>query len=116
METKSDCLHLKVNLKEKNYLYVNTTTERGQNKIINTDFSRLPPVSTTPVVVLGLRISPRILEKNQNGPNGILRRLGKLNHEKTSSRKSRDTVLLRQDLKKIEEEVEVLADYLIHST
>jgi hypothetical protein len=32
----------------------------------------LPPVSATPVVNLELRISPRILEKIRNGPNGIL--------------------------------------------
>jgi hypothetical protein len=32
----------------------------------------LPPVSTTPVVNLELRISPRIFEKIRNGFNGIL--------------------------------------------
>jgi hypothetical protein len=32
----------------------------------------LPPVSTTPVVNLELRISPRIFEKIRNGLNGIL--------------------------------------------
>ncbi len=32
----------------------------------------LPPVSLIPVVHLDLRISPRIFEKIQNGPNGIL--------------------------------------------
>ncbi len=37
----------------------------------------LPPVSLTPVVNLKLRISPRIFEKIRNGPNGILRGLGK---------------------------------------
>jgi hypothetical protein len=36
----------------------------------------LPPVSTTPVVNLDLRISSRIFEKIRNGPNGILRGLG----------------------------------------
>jgi hypothetical protein len=36
------------------------------------DFFHLPPVSTTPVVNLELRISPRIFGKNRNGPNGIL--------------------------------------------
>ncbi len=40
------------------------------------DFFHLPPVSTTPVVHLELRISPRIFEKIRNGPNGILRGLG----------------------------------------
>jgi hypothetical protein len=33
------------------------------------DFFHLPPVSTTPVVHLELRISPRILQKIRNGPN-----------------------------------------------
>ena len=32
----------------------------------------LPPVSVTPVVNLELGISPRLLEKIRNGPNGIL--------------------------------------------
>jgi hypothetical protein len=36
----------------------------------------LPPVSLIPVVNLELRISPRIFEKIQNVPNGILRGLG----------------------------------------
>ncbi len=39
-------------------------------------FSHLPPGSTTPVVHLQLRISPRIFEKNRNDPTGILRDLG----------------------------------------
>jgi hypothetical protein len=30
----SDCLHLKKNLKERIYLYVNSTTQRCSNKII----------------------------------------------------------------------------------
>jgi hypothetical protein len=34
--------------------------------------ANLPPVSLTPVVHLDLQISPRIFEKNRNGPNGIL--------------------------------------------
>jgi hypothetical protein len=69
-----------VNLKEKMYLYANSTIQRCSNKIIKTflieDFVHLPPVSMTPVVHLELGISPRILEKNQNGPYGILRGLG----------------------------------------
>ncbi len=40
------------------------------------DFLHLPPLSTTPVVHLELRISPRIFEKIRNDPNGILRGLG----------------------------------------
>ncbi len=37
----------------------------------------LPPVSTTPVVHLDLRISPRIFEKIRNDPKVIIRGLGK---------------------------------------
>jgi hypothetical protein len=40
-----------------------------------------------PVVNLELRISPRIFEKFRNGPNGILRGLGKLIHEKNRNQK-----------------------------
>jgi hypothetical protein len=40
------------------------------------EFLHLPPVSTTLVVHLELRISPRILKKIRNGLNGILRGLG----------------------------------------
>jgi hypothetical protein len=40
------------------------------------DFLHLPPVSTTPVANLELRISPRIFEKIRNGRNSILRGLG----------------------------------------
>jgi hypothetical protein len=35
------------------------------------DFSCVPPVSMTPVVDLGLRISLRIFDKIGNGPNGL---------------------------------------------
>ncbi len=43
---------------------------------------------------LELRISPRIFEKFRNGHNGILRGLGEM--KKTRSRKSRDTVPVRE--------------------
>ncbi len=73
--TISDCLHLKVNLKKKIYLYGNSTTQRCPSKIFKTfltkDFLHLPPVSTT-VVHLELKISPHIFEKIRNGPNGIV--------------------------------------------
>jgi hypothetical protein len=50
--------------------------QKCPNKIIKTfmieDFFHLPPVSTTPVVHLELRISPRMFEKIRNGPNGII--------------------------------------------
>jgi hypothetical protein len=36
-------------------------------------FFQLPPVSTTPVVHLELRISPQIFKKIPNGPEDILR-------------------------------------------
>ena len=72
----SGCRYLKVNLKAKIYIYVNSTIQRCPNKIIKIflieDFFHLPPVSATPLVNLELRISPRLLEKIRNGPNGIL--------------------------------------------
>jgi hypothetical protein len=46
------------------------------------DFFDLPPVSTTPVVHLKLRISPRIFEKIQKGPMGYSGAGRKLIHEK----------------------------------
>ncbi len=68
--------YLKVNLKAKLYICVKSTIHRCPNKIIKIflieDFSHLPPVSTTPVVNLELRISLRIFKKIRNGPNGIL--------------------------------------------
>ncbi len=76
----SGCRYLKVNLKAKMYICVNSTIQRCPSKIIKIflieDFSHLPPVSTTPVVNLVLRISPRIFEKNRKGRTGILRCLG----------------------------------------
>ncbi len=41
------------------------------------NFVPLPPVSVTPVVHLELLISLRIFAKIRNGPNGIVRGLGK---------------------------------------
>jgi hypothetical protein len=80
MRTTSGCRHLKVNLKAKIYIYVNSPTQRCPNKIIKIclleDFFHLPPVSLTPVVHLEPRISPRIFEKIRNGRNVILRCLG----------------------------------------
>jgi hypothetical protein len=46
------------------------------------DFFRLPPVSTTLVVHLELRISLQIFEKIRKGPNGILRGLGETDSRK----------------------------------
>ncbi len=80
IRTISGCRHLKVSLKAKMFIYVNSTTQRCSNKIIKIflleDFFHLPPVSLTPVVHLEPRISPRIFEKIRNGRNGILRCLG----------------------------------------
>ncbi len=55
--TISDCLYLKMNLK--NYLYVNSTTQRCPN-FSDWRFFHLPPPSTTPVVHLELRIDLQI--------------------------------------------------------
>ncbi len=94
MATISGCRHLKVNLKAKIYIYVNSTTQRCPNKIIKIflleGYFHLPPVSLTPVANLELRISPQIFEKIRNGTNGIIRGLG----EKNQKQKSRDTVPL----------------------
>ncbi len=80
MGTILDCWQLKVNLKEKLYIYANTTTQSCPKEIMQTflieDFFPLPPVSTTPVVHLELRKSPWIFEKVWIGPNGIIRGLG----------------------------------------
>ncbi len=70
------CKHLKVNLKAKVYIYVNSTTQRCPNKIIKIflleDFFHLPLVSTTLVVHLEPQISPRIFEKIWNGRIGLI--------------------------------------------
>ncbi len=66
MGTISDCLHLKVNLKEEVYLHVNSTNQRYPNKIIKTflieDFFHLPPVLTILGVHLELWISMNFLK------------------------------------------------------
>ncbi len=54
----------------------------------------LPPVSMATVVHLELRISPANFWKIRNGPNGVLRGLGKADSWKNSSQKSCDTVPL----------------------
>jgi hypothetical protein len=63
----SGCIHLRVNLKAKIYIFVNFGTQRCPNKIIKIflieDFFLFPPMSTTPVVHLKLRISLQIFEK-----------------------------------------------------
>jgi hypothetical protein len=73
-------------MKAKIYMYVNSTTQRCPNKIIEIflldGFFHLPPVSLTPVANIELRISLRIFEKIRNGPNGILRGLGEIDSRK----------------------------------
>jgi hypothetical protein len=63
----NDYWQLKVNWKEKIYLYANSTAQRWPKDIMKTflieDFFHLPPLSATPVVHLELRISPRIKKK-----------------------------------------------------
>jgi hypothetical protein len=80
MGTLSDFCNLKVNLKNKVYLCVNSTAQRCPKNLIKTflmeDFFHLPPVSMTTVVHLELVISPQIFKKIRNGPIGRLRGLG----------------------------------------
>ncbi len=100
MATISGCRHLKVNLKAKMYIYVNSTTKRCPNKIIKifllVCFFHLPPVSLTPVANLELRISPRIFEKIQNGPNGIIRGSGETDSRKKPEAKNLVTLSLQR--------------------
>ncbi len=83
----SGCRYLKVNLKAKLYIDVNSTIQRCPNKIIKIflfeDFFHLPPVSTTPVVNLELGINPPFFEKIRNGPNESE---GKLIHKKPEAK------------------------------
>ncbi len=101
METISGCLQLKVNLKKKICLYVNSTTQRCPNKIFKTflieDFFHLPLMSTILEVHLELQIYLREFSKKMwNSSNGILRGFGETKSwKKTWSRKSRSTVPLR---------------------
>jgi hypothetical protein len=79
MGTISGCRHLKVNLKAKIYVYVNSSTQRCPNKIIkNFLIKRFFPFATG-VNNTGGALSTaymRIFEKILNGPNCILRGLG----------------------------------------
>ena len=87
----SGCRYLKVNLKAKMYICVNSTIQRCPNKIIKIflieDFSHLPQLSTTLVVNLELGISPRILEKFETVLMGYFGAGGKLIHEKNQEQK-----------------------------
>ncbi len=91
IRTISGFRHLKVNLKAKMYIYVNSTTQKCPNKIIKIflleDFFNLPPVSLTPVVHLEPRISPRIFEKFEMAVKVYSDAWGKLIHEKNQKSK-----------------------------
>ncbi len=95
----SDCLHLKVNLKEKMYLNVNSTTQRCPPKALKLFWSKVfftfaTGVSDTGGAPCTANIS-RFFEKILNGTNGIFRGLGETDSwKKTCRRKSRDTVPL----------------------
>ncbi len=69
-----------MNLKEKMYLYVNSTTQSCPNKIIKNfsdwRFFTTGANDTGAVVHLELQISLQIFEKMRRGPNGLLGRLG----------------------------------------
>jgi hypothetical protein len=69
--TISDCLHLKVNFKEKIYLNDNSIIQRCSNKIIKTFL-----VEDFIICHLEVQISPRIFETIRNCPNGIFKGLG----------------------------------------
>jgi hypothetical protein len=58
------------------------------------EFFHLPPVSMTPVVHLELGISPRRSKKSEAALTVYSGAWRKLIHEKTRSKKSRDTVPL----------------------
>jgi hypothetical protein len=84
------CRYLKVNLKAKMYICVTSTIQRCPNKIIKIflteDFFHLPPVSTTPVVNLGLRISP-LQQNSKRSKWDTLGLGGKLIDEKNQKQK-----------------------------
>jgi hypothetical protein len=80
MATISGCRHLKVNLKAKIYIYVNSTAQRCPNKIIK--------IFLLEVANLELRISPRIFEKIRNGPHDIIRGLGETDSRKKPEAKN----------------------------
>jgi hypothetical protein len=87
-----------MNLK-KNYLLANSTSQRCPKEIIKNfqieDFLLLPPpMSLTPVANLELRISPRILDKIRNSPNGIIRVLGEIVSYKKSKPNAKNLVAL----------------------
>jgi hypothetical protein len=77
METMPDCWHLKVNLKEKIYLYANSTTQNFYGWRFH-----LLPVTMTLVLHLELRTSLQIFETIWNNPKIYSRDWEKLIYEK----------------------------------
>ncbi len=73
------------------YIYVNSTIQRCPNKIIKLflieDFFHLPPKSTTPVINLEQRISPRFSKKFEAALTVYSGAWGKLIHEKNQKSK-----------------------------
>jgi hypothetical protein len=59
-----------------------------------TPVANLPPVSLIPVVHLDLRLSPRIFEKIENGPNAILWGWGETDSSKKPEAKNLVTLSL----------------------
>jgi hypothetical protein len=87
----SGCRYLKVNLKAKMFIYVNSTIQRCPNKIIKIflieDFFHLPPVSSTAVVNLELRIFRKFSKKFETVLMGYSEAGGKLIDEKNQKQK-----------------------------
>jgi hypothetical protein len=87
MGTISDYLHLKVNLKRKIFQYVNSTTQRCPNKIIESflieDFFHLPPVCDIGGAPSTANISENFLKNLKTALTGHSKAWGKLIHEKT---------------------------------
>ncbi len=96
MGTIPDCLHLKVNLRKKIYLYVNSTTQRCSKLTFKTflieDFFHLPPVDTVRAPWIA-NISANFLKNRPKKTASGSR--GKLIHEKIWSRRTRGNVPVR---------------------
>ncbi len=81
----SDCLHLEGKLKNTIYLYVSSSPKGVHTKYLKLFLLKIfhlpPPVSTTPVVHLELRISRKVLKKFETALMGYLGVWDKLIHE-----------------------------------
>jgi hypothetical protein len=58
------------------------SSQKMEKNYIPENFSLLSPVSLTPLNNIRSLLSPRIFEKNQNDPNGILRGQGDIDLRK----------------------------------